>query len=59
MKGEDGVDVMEALRVQDKRLLVRIQTDNDSEFISKNLDKWACEYGVTIFLSRSGKPTDN
>ena len=38
MKGEDMVGVMERLRVPDKRLPVRIQTDNGSEFISKSLD---------------------
>ncbi|ECA1898286.1 TPA: transposase family protein [Salmonella enterica subsp. enterica serovar Eastbourne] len=43
----------------DKRLPVRIQTDNGSEFISKSLDKWAYEHGVTMNFSRPGKPTDN
>ena len=42
-----------------KRLPVRIQTDNGSEFISKSLDKWAYEHGVTMDFSRPGKPTDN
>lgn len=37
----------------------RIQTDNGSEFISKSLDKWAYEHGVTMDFSRPGKPTDN
>lgn len=59
LKGEDVVRVMEALRVLDKRLPVRIQTDNGSEFISKTLDKWAYEHGVTMDFSRPGKPTDN
>ena len=39
LKGEDVVSRVEALRVLDKRLPVRIQTDNGSEFISKSLDK--------------------
>jgi len=47
------------LRVLGKRLPVRIQTDNGSEFISKSLDKWAYEQGVTMDFSRPGKPTDN
>ncbi|VGQ14942.1 hypothetical protein SB5610_05295 [Klebsiella variicola] len=51
--------MMERLRVLGKRLPVRIQTDNGSEFISKSLDKWAYEYGVTIDFSRPAKPTDN
>ncbi len=59
LKGEDVVDVMEGLRVLGKRLPVRIQTDNGSEFISKSLDKWAYEHGVTMDFSRPGKPTDN
>ncbi|EJU2607920.1 TPA: IS3 family transposase [Salmonella enterica subsp. enterica serovar Muenchen] len=59
LKGEDVVRIMEALRVLDKRLPVRIQADNGSEFISKSLDKWAYEHGVTMDFSRPGKPTDN
>ncbi|VEA46623.1 Integrase [Salmonella enterica subsp. arizonae] len=43
---------MEALRVLDKRLPVRIQTDNGSEFIPKSLDKWVYEHGVTMDFSR-------
>lgn len=35
----DVVGVMEALRVLSNRLPKRIQTDNGSEFISKNLEK--------------------
>lgn len=54
LKGEDVVSIMEALRVP-----VRIQTDNGSKFISKSLDKWAYEHGVTMDFSRPGKPTDN
>jgi putative transposase len=37
----------------------RIQCDNGSEFVSKVMDKWAYENGVTIHFSRPGKPTDN
>ena len=59
LKGEDVVGVMEGFRVLGKRLSVRIQTDNGSEFISKSLDKWAYEHGVTMDFSRPGKPTDN
>lgn len=59
LKGDDVVSVMEALCVLDKRLPVRIQTDNGSEFISKSLDKWAYEHGVTMDFSRPGKPADN
>ncbi|EGX3499913.1 IS3 family transposase [Salmonella enterica] len=59
LKGEDVVRIMEALRVPDKRLPVQIQTDNGSEYISKSLDKWAYEHGVTMDFSRPVKPTDN
>ncbi len=52
LKGEDVVRIMEALRVSDKRVPVRIQTINSSEFISKSLDKWAYEHGVTMDFSR-------
>ena len=30
-----------------------------SEFVSKDLDLWAYANGVTLDLSRPGKPTDN
>jgi putative transposase len=37
----------------------RIQVDNESEFISKDLDRWAYENIVTLDFSRPGKPVDN
>jgi len=36
-----------------------IQVDNGPEFVSKALDRWAYENGVTLDYSRPGKPTDN
>lgn len=36
----------------------RIQVDNRSEFISKELDRWAYDK-VALVFSRSGKPTEN
>lgn len=36
-----------------------IRVDNGPEFISRALDKWAYENGVTLDFSRPGKPTDN
>ncbi|GJD98003.1 IS3 family transposase ISMex11 [Methylobacterium iners] len=36
-----------------------IQVDNGPEFVSKALDRWAYENGVTLDFSRPGKPTDN
>ena len=36
-----------------------IRVGNGPEFISKALDRWAFENGVTLDFSRPGKPTDN
>ena len=36
-----------------------IQVDNGPEFISKDVDLWACWNGVRLDFSRPGKPTDN
>ncbi len=36
-----------------------IHINNGSEFISKVLDRWAYEHGVTMDFSRPGKPMDN
>ncbi|WP_349814168.1 integrase core domain-containing protein [Dickeya dianthicola] len=40
-------------------MLGQLQTDNDSEVISRTLDQWAYENGMTMDFSRPGKPTDN
>lgn len=44
----EGRGVRNAIRVKD-----------GPEFISKVLDLWAYENGVTLVFSRPGKPTDN
>jgi len=36
-----------------------IKVDNGSEFISKEMDKWAYENNVILDYSRPGKPIDN
>ena len=36
-----------------------IRVDQGSEFISRELDLWAYQRGVTLDFSRPGKPTDN
>ena len=36
-----------------------ITVDQGSEFVSRDLDLWAYAHGVTLDLSRPGKPTDN
>jgi putative transposase len=38
---------------------VRIQCDNGTEFVSKDVDLWAYSNGVTMDFSRPGKPTEN
>jgi putative transposase len=58
LKGSDVVGVMDRL-VAFRGRPDRIQCDNGSEFISKVMDKWAYEHGVTIDFSRPGKPMDN
>lgn len=59
IKGKNVVQVLERLRLFNGRRPERIQVDNGSEFISKDLDKWAYENGVVLDFSRPGKPTDN
>jgi putative transposase len=56
-----GSDVAEVLdQVAEKRgKPMRIFLDNGPEFISKALDLWAYQAGVTLDFSRPGKPTDN
>ena len=58
IKGEQVVDIMREL-IAKRGVPKRLQTDNGSEFISKALDRWAYENGVTMDLSRPGRPTDN
>jgi putative transposase len=36
-----------------------IRVDQGTEFVSRDLDLWAYQRGVTLDFSRSGKPTDN
>ena len=58
IKGEQVVEAMD--RIASIRGTPRaIRVDNGPEFISKALDRWAYENGVTLDFSRPGKPTDN
>ena len=59
IKGADVVDVLNRLKYEENEKPKRIQVDNGSEFISKNLDHWAYANSVTLDYSRPGKPTDN
>lgn len=56
-----GTDVVKALEdVKKKRGVPKeIRVDNGPEFISKDLDLWACMNDVKLDFSRPGKPTDN
>jgi len=58
MTGAEVAAVIERL-VKERGAPDRIQCDNGSEFISRALDKWAYESGVTMDFSRPGKPMDN
>jgi putative transposase len=58
IKGEQVVDAMN--RISAVRGTPRaIRVGNGPEFISKALDRWAYENGVTLDFSRPGKPTHN
>jgi putative transposase len=54
LKGSDVVDALESLRLSRDMVPQRIQTDIGSEFISKEMDRWAYENGVTMDYSRPG-----
>jgi putative transposase len=56
-----GLEVAEFLDevVEARGEPTRIFLDNGPEFISKALDLWAYQTGVTLDFSRPGKPTDN
>ena len=57
-RGEDVVQTLERVcgRVGYPKT---IRVDQGSEFISRDMDMWACRRGVTLDFSRPGKPTDN
>ena len=59
MKGTDVVRILEEVKRKHKIVPERIQVDNGSEFISKDVDRWAYENKVTLDFSRPGKPKDN
>lgn len=59
LKGIDVVNQLERICNMESCKPERIQCDNGSEFISKEVDKWAYENGITLDFSRPGKPTDN
>lgn len=58
IKAERVVEVVQEVS-RHREVPARIQVDNGSEFISKALDLWAYQQGVTLDFSRPGRPTDN
>lgn len=59
VKGADVVEFLNYLKQVEGCAPERLQVDNGSEFISKELDRWAYENKVVLDFSRPGKPTDN
>ena len=58
IRGEDVVGVLNRI-TGTSGIPQAISVDNGPEFISKELDKWAYEHGVSLDFSRPGKPVDN
>jgi putative transposase len=57
-RGEDVVTTLEkACHVAGYPKTITV--DNGAEFISRDMDLWAYQRGVTLDFSRPGKPTDN
>jgi putative transposase len=59
LKGMDVQQELSNIALVESVFPERIQCDNGSEFISKEVDRWAYENHVTLDFSRPGKPTDN
>ena len=57
-RGEDVVRTLESV-CRRYGCPKTIRVDQGSEFISRDLDLWACHKGVVLDFSRPGKPTDN
>jgi len=57
-KGSDVVATLERV-CREVGYPKTIRVDQGSEFVSKDLDLWAYQKGVTLDFSRPGKPTDN
>ena len=53
------VEQLNQIKQEEMLVPARIQCVNGSEFISKEVDRWAYENGVILDFSRPGKPTDN
>jgi len=55
IKGADVIDILKKLKYEEKEIPKRIQVDNGSEFISKNLDHWADVLSGLRFLYHDGR----
>lgn len=56
-RGADVVEVLEGV-CNEVGFPATIRVDQDTEFVSRDLDLWAYQRGVTLDFSRPGKPTD-
>ncbi len=57
-RGEDVVQVLDKVCTR-IGYPTTIRVDQGTEFVSRDLDLWACTRGVVLDFSRPGKPTDN
>ena len=57
-RGTDVVEVLERVG-REFGFPSTIRVDQGTEFVSRDLDLWAYQRGVTLDFSRPGKPTDN
>ncbi|SMX56388.1 Putative transposase [Bradyrhizobium sp. ORS 285] len=57
-RGTDVVEILEGVR-DEVGFPATIRVDQGTEFVSRDLDVWAYQRGVTLDFSRAGKPTDN
>ena len=58
LTGQSVVEALEALSAR-RPLPKAITVDHGTEFTSQALDTWAYTRGVTLDVTRPGKPTDN
>jgi putative transposase len=57
-RGADVVEVLERVG-REAGFPATIRVDQGTEFVSRDLDLWAYQRGVTLDFSRPRKPTDN
>jgi putative transposase len=57
-RGTDVVEILEGI-CNEVGFPATIRVDQGTEFVSRDLDLWAYQRGVTLDFSRPGKPTDN